>query len=44
MTRQRGLLEKVIILAVVAYISPTIATVILGAWVLKYVYDLGRNT
>jgi hypothetical protein len=43
MTKQRGWFEKLIILAIVAYISPAIATVIFGAWILKYVYDLGRN-
>ena len=41
--QRRSTLEKLIILLIVAYISPTIAAIVLGAWVLRYVYELGRS-
>lgn len=43
MTKRGSILEKLIVLLIVSYISPTIAAVILGAWVLKYVYELGKS-
>ena len=42
MIRQGNMLQRLVILLILSYISPTIAAVVLGAWVLRYVYELGR--
>ena len=43
MTRRNDWLKKVIVILIVAYISPSIAAMIVGLYTMKYVYELGKN-
>lgn len=43
MLNKSAILKKVIVLAMVAYISPTFAAMIFGAWAFKYVCGLGKS-